>query len=68
MKLKIKDPRKLLLGFAIIIIGLLFCIGETKHFGYNWLPSCRAELVCDLMVLGAYAIGLRIYLKGWKIN
>lgn len=36
--------------FFLALFALLFLLGKTWYFGWNWQPSCNAERVCDIIL------------------
>jgi hypothetical protein len=41
---------------CIWLLGLLFAVSETAHFGWNWSARTDAEMVCDCIVAVIYAL------------
>jgi len=59
------NKKKLLIGFALMIIAMLFGIGETIYFGNNLLPQSQAEFICDMAVLCIAYLGVSIVVYYW---
>jgi hypothetical protein len=55
--------KKQTLSIAFMVTGFTFSLIETAYFGFNWLPSCRAELICDIFCGVLIVIGIIIYDK-----
>ena len=49
-------------GYGLMMLGFLFGLAETLYFGSNWMPSCKAELFCDLLAAQIVGAGLGIYI------
>ena len=45
------------LGFALIILSIILCIAESAHFGWNFLPGSRNELISDLFCVALFIVG-----------
>lgn len=48
------------IGNVLIFISIVFCIGETIYFGFNFLPKNNAEYYCDLIVCFIFFMGYSI--------
>ena len=53
------------LGLILIMVGFVFNFIETGYFGWNYYPSCPAEMICDY-IAGMFIIG-GVVLFAWMM-
>ncbi len=51
-----------------LVTGILFWFAETAYFGFNWSPSCRAEMWCDHIARGWILYGLILVIVRREIS
>lgn len=52
-----------LTGFLLLLGTAVFSHEYTKYFGYNWVPTSRAELVCDTIALCMTVVSIRLFFR-----
>lgn len=58
-------PKKQIdIGTTGMAIGLLFAFIETLYFGSTFLPTSKAELICDALSAMITGAGMGIYVTG----
>ena len=55
--------KKQTLSITFMVTGFILSLIETAYFGFNWLPSCPAEIICDVLCGILVVIGIVIYDK-----
>jgi hypothetical protein len=54
---------KTLLGFICMTASVIFVIWETFHFGGNFIPQTKEELLCDIVAILLFITGFYLYNK-----
>jgi len=45
------------IGNILLIVAIVFALGETYYFGSEWLPESTAEFICDSIALMIGTVG-----------
>jgi len=53
--------KRKIFGAVCILFAVIFAHLETKHFGNNFFPNTKEEIMCDLMTLFLAISGHIIY-------
>lgn len=56
-----------IVGYALMVLSIVFVVLETEYFGRNLWPGSKAELACDLTSLCMTALALRLFYISTKI-
>lgn len=54
--------------WPVFVIGLLFGIAETAHFGWNLKPGSGDEIICDGITFLILAMSVKKVPKTFKVN
>jgi len=49
-----------MLGHVVLLWSVVFAAIETAHFGYNWTPQSKEEVVCDATALLLLLCGIAL--------